>query len=267
LLKEVKEKLNGDVTGLTIQSDGGNEFKDRFHNELTRRKVKHYYGVPGKPASQSMVERLNQTIKGKLKRLWRARGVLAQKPWDESTIQAIVASHNDQVHSALPKGVTPTDVMDAIDEDPTGLIEKVKEHQQKVWGRKKGKYEQKWIDEGNQSKYKVGDIVRTIFAQPDKYDTQWSVTLYEIAKVTKPRNPVLLVTYKLKRRGAAADDFIAGTFTRLELQTVPLNKQGYAQESGVPAGMLNLDDEANRDYTCHCVSMRKGSGRPAESCW
>eukprot|EP01044_Picomonas_judraskeda_P034997 COSAG03_NODE_14771_length_452_cov_334.515581_1_plen_121_part_00 len=85
-----------------------NEFKDRFHNELTRRKIKHYYGVPGKPASQSMVERLNQTIKGKLKRLWRARGVLAAKPWNDSTIQAVVASYNDQVHSALPKGVTPT---------------------------------------------------------------------------------------------------------------------------------------------------------------
>ena len=56
------------MTGLVIQSDGGNEFKDRFHNELTRRKIKHYYGVPGKPASQSMVERLNQTIKLKLQR-------------------------------------------------------------------------------------------------------------------------------------------------------------------------------------------------------
>ena len=173
ILKEVKEELNGDVTGLVIQSDGGNEFKDRFHDELTRRKIKHYYGVPGKPASQSMVERLNQTIKGKLKRLWRARGVLAQKPWGESTIQAVVASYNDQVHSALPKGVTPADVMDAIDEDATGLIEKVKQHQEKVWARKKGNYEQKWIDEGNQSKYKEGDIVRKISAQPDKYDTQW----------------------------------------------------------------------------------------------
>ena len=27
-----------------------------------------------------------------------------------------------------------------------------------------------------------------------------------------------------------------------------MNKQGQAQESGVPAGMLNLDDEADRDY-------------------
>jgi hypothetical protein len=48
-----------------------------------------------------------------------------------------------------------------IDEDPTGLIEQVslKEHHAaealKVWGRKKGKYEQKWIDQGNQRKYKV----------------------------------------------------------------------------------------------------------------
>ena len=52
-----------------------------------------------------------------------------------------------------------------------------KEHQQKVWDKKKGKYEQKWVDEGNRSKYKVGDVVRKISAQPDKFDTQWSVTL------------------------------------------------------------------------------------------
>ena len=128
------------------------------------------------------------------------------------------------------------------------MIQKVKEHQQKIWDKKKGKYEQKWIDEGNQSKYKAGDIVRKISAQPDKYDTQWSVTLYEIAKVTKPRNPVLPVTYRLKRRGAAADDYIDGTFTSLELQRVPLNEQRQAQESGIPQDMLNLDDEENRDY-------------------
>ena len=138
--------------------------------------------------------------------------------------------------------------MDAIDDDPTGLIQKVKERQQKVWDKKKGKYEQKWIDEGNQSKYKVGDVVRKISAQPDKFDTQWSVTLYEIAKVTMPRNPVLPVKYKLKKRGAAADDYIDGTFTSLELQRVPLNTDGNAQESGIPADMLNLDDEENRDY-------------------
>jgi hypothetical protein len=126
------------------------------------------------------------------------------------------------------------------------LIEKVKQHQGKVWARKKGNYEQKWIDEGNQSKYKEGDIVRKISAQPDKYDTQWSVTLYEIAKVTKPRNPVKPVTYRLKKRGAAS--FIDGTFTSLELQRVPLNDQRQAQESGIPADMLNLDDEANREY-------------------
>ena len=128
------------------------------------------------------------------------------------------------------------------------MIQKVKEHQQKVWDKKKGKYEQKWIDEGNQSKYKVGDIVRKISAQPDKFDTQWSVTLYEIAKVTMPRNPVLPVKYKLKKRGAAADDYIDGTFTSLELQRVPLNTDGNAQESGIPADMLNLDDEGNREY-------------------
>jgi hypothetical protein len=45
-------------------------------------------------------------------------------------------------------------------------------------------------------------LIRVISANT-KYDTQWSVTLYEIAKVTKPRNPVLPVTYELKRRGAA----------------------------------------------------------------
>ena len=90
-----------------------------------------------------------------------------------------------------------------------------------MWDKKKGKCEQKWTADGNQSKYKVGDIARKISAQPDKFDTQWSVTLYEIAKVTKPRNPVLPVTCRLKRRGAAADDFIVQAQKTLRVVLAP----------------------------------------------
>ena len=116
---------------------------------------------------------------------WRARGQQADKPWDDSLLQHIVASYNDQVHSALPKGVTPTDVLDIVDEDAgdpaaAALQQSVKDFQEKQWSKK--------TRSGGRTspsrKLPVGTVVRKRAAQPGKYDTQWSVGLFEVAKAT-----------------------------------------------------------------------------------
>ena len=78
-----------------------------------------------------MVERLNGTLKNKLKRLWRAQGKQTKKPWNNDTLQAIVAAHNNQVHSALPKPYNPSDVLDALDDDPHNIIPTVLAYQKK----------------------------------------------------------------------------------------------------------------------------------------
>jgi transposase InsO family protein len=68
ILQEIRDELGGtnaDLKTLQIQSDNGNEMEGRFHTELIKRGIKHTYGKPGAPASQSQVERLNQTLKNR----------------------------------------------------------------------------------------------------------------------------------------------------------------------------------------------------------
>jgi transposase InsO family protein len=84
-LQEIRDELGGknsDLTGLSVQTDNGNEMLGRFQQELRKRNIKQTLGKPGSPASQTLVERLNQTIKNKLKRIWRAQGNQTKKPWD-----------------------------------------------------------------------------------------------------------------------------------------------------------------------------------------
>ena len=49
------------------------------------------------------------------------------------------------------------------------------------WSKKKGQYEIRWADEPNR-KLPVGTVVRKRAAQPGKYDTQWSVGLFEVLR-------------------------------------------------------------------------------------
>eukprot|EP01047_Picozoa_sp_COSAG01_P058709 COSAG01_NODE_6951_length_3415_cov_70.329723_2_plen_115_part_00 len=59
-------------------------------------------------------------------------------------LQAIIASYNNQIHSALPKPYTPSDVLNAIDDDPDDIIPAVLAFQKKQFGKKKGHYEVQW---------------------------------------------------------------------------------------------------------------------------
>jgi hypothetical protein len=250
ILQEIRDELGGsnaDLRTLQIQSDNGNEMEGRFHTELTKRGIKHTYGKPGAPASQSQVERLNQTLKNKLKRLWRAQGKQTKKPWNADVLQAVVASYNNQIHSALPKPYTPSDVLDALDDDPDDIIPAVLAHQKKVFDKKKGHYEVQWQTDGTPGQLQVGDIVRKRSVQPGKYDTQYSVTLYTVAKVTKPKNDSLPVTYRLRKRGGTKLE--SGNFSIRDLQRVPVDAAGNPVQRAPARALTDLSDTANREYT------------------
>eukprot|EP01049_Picozoa_sp_SAG25_P011579 SAG25_NODE_1436_length_3023_cov_2.872093_2_plen_408_part_00 len=265
VLQEIRDELGGtnaDLRGLQIQTDGGNEMQGRFHEELVKRGIRHTYGKPGAPASQSLVERLNGTLKNKLKRLWRAQGTQTKKPWNNDTLQAIVASYNNQVHAALPKPYTPSDVLDALDDDPDDIIVDVLAHQKKTADKKKGHYEIQWQGDKTPGQLAVGDIVRKRAVQPGKYDTQYSVTLYTVAKVTHPKKaPSQPTTYHLKKRGSTTIE--PGSFTVRDLQRVPVDAAGNPIQRGPPRDLLQLDDTANRDYVPLRImdERRRGPGR------
>jgi transposase InsO family protein len=249
ILQEIRDELGGtnaDLRTLQIQSDNGNEMEGRFHTELTKRGIKHTYGKPGAPASQSHVERLNQTLKNKLKRLWRAQGKQTKKPWNADLLQAVVASYNNQIHSALPKPYTPSDVLDALDDDPDDIIPVVLAHQKKLFDKKKGHYEVQWQGDSTPGQLEVGDVVRKRSVQPGKYDTQYSVTLYTVAKVTKPKNDNLPVTYRLRKRGGTKLE--SGNFSIRDLQRVPVDAAGNPVQRAPARALTDLGDTSNREY-------------------
>eukprot|EP01047_Picozoa_sp_COSAG01_P119401 COSAG01_NODE_48112_length_384_cov_0.550877_1_plen_79_part_10 len=76
--------------------------------------------------------------------------------------------------------------------------------------------------------------------QPGKYDTQYSVQLYEVAKITKPANPSQPVKYRLRKRGKTAME--AGNFTMRDVQTVPVDANGNPVQHAVPKQMAQLDE-------------------------
>ena len=250
--------LNGDtLKGIQIQTDGGNEMKGRFDRELKKRKIRHTLGKPGAPASQSIAERYMMTLKRKLNRYWRAKGVSTKRPWNAELLQGIVAGYNNSVHAALPHPYTPSDVMDALFDDPTGIIDKVKEHQGKQAGKRRANYEQEWSVDKTAGALQVGDIVRKRSVQPGKFDTQYSVSLFDIAEVA-PGKGVLPTTYKLRKHGQASAEIEEGTFTMRDLQVVPLDAQRKPVQRSVDKALLNLDDVAQREYEPQRIVAERG---------
>jgi transposase InsO family protein len=250
--------LNGDtLKGIQVQTDGGNEMKGRFDRELKRRNIRHTFGKPGAPASQSIAERYMMTLKRKLNRYWRAKGVSTKRPWNAELLQGIVAGYNNSVHAALPHPYTPSDVMDALFDDPNGIIDKVKEHQSKQAGKRRANYEQEWSVDKTAGALQVGDVVRKRSVQPGKFDTQYSVSLFDIAEVV-PGKGVLPTTYKLRKHGQASADIEEGTFTMRDLQAVPLDAQRKPVQRNVDKALLNLDDVAQREYEPQRIVAERG---------
>ena len=243
--------------GVQIQTDGGNEMKGSFDSQLRRRNIRHTFGKPGAPASQSIAERFMMTLKRKLNRYWRAAGVSSKRPWTAELLQGIVAGYNNSVHAALPHPYTPSDVMDALFDDPTGIIEQVKKHQSKIAGRRSANYEQEWSVDRTAGALQIGDVVRKRSVQPGKFDTQYSVGLFDVITVT-PGKGVLPTTYKLRKHGKPNADTEDGTFTMRDLQIVPLDAQRKPIQHKLDTALLNLDDVQARQYEPQRIVAERG---------
>ena len=96
----------------------------------------------------------------------------------------------------------------------------------------------------------MGTVVRKRAAQPGKYDTQWSVGLFVVAKATSSRNPVIPDTYRLRPHGAAPGaPLVPGVFSHRDLQEVPVGPAGGPLQLLPPPPVLRqFDDETGREY-------------------
>ena len=73
-LKSVLTRIPAHERPSVIQSDNGKEFKSEVENLLKEYGIKHVFSDAYKPTSQSVVERMNQTVKGMIRRVFVANG-------------------------------------------------------------------------------------------------------------------------------------------------------------------------------------------------
>ena len=87
-----------------IITDRGAEFQLDFKNFINRKKITHIYGAPQSATTQAVVERVNRTMRNKIRNLFVKTGKFE---WVKF-LPDIVENYNNQIHSTT--GYSPNDL-------------------------------------------------------------------------------------------------------------------------------------------------------------
>ena len=152
-----------------IQTDNGGEFiNPAMGNLLKKHKIHHITTIPGKPMSNGIIERFNQTLKGVIKRDLTARDT---KDW-VTPFQQYINNYNTAIHATIE--MTP----DEADEEPAAKVAVMRKIKDNPINEKDD------ID--------VGDSVRLkkFKGKLDKHsDVNWSRKVYTIERIVVGRKP------------------------------------------------------------------------------
>lgn len=197
--EKVAEALRGIIEGGTffaLQTDKGKEFyNDKVASLLKRNNVKHF-SAENDDIKASLVERFNQTLRGRIHRSITAR----QNKKFLHVLPDIVAAYNDAEHKSL--GMAPNDV------GPHN-----REHlHQKLYVSPVQPVKSK-----TSPPLKVNDIVRLSKrrgAFERGYTPNWTRELFRVTSVSDGTFPTVYEVSDL------ANEIVRGTFYRQELQLV-----------------------------------------------
>jgi len=152
-----------------IQTDNGGEFiNPAMGTLLNKHKIHHITTIPGKPMSNGIIERFNQTLKGVIKRDLTARDT---KDW-VTPFQQYINNYNTAIHTTIE--MTP----DEADEEPAAKVAVMRKIKDNPINEKDD------ID--------VGDSVRLkkFKGKLDKHsDVNWSRKVYTIERIVVGRKP------------------------------------------------------------------------------
>jgi hypothetical protein len=248
--------------GLKFGSDNGNEFvSPDIERVMTKFRVKHEYGIKGRPMSQALAESHVGVWKRRFATYVRTRMAAVNEDDEESRrakeikaswpdlADTITASVNTAWMEQHPRPLSRHDVHYG----DAALIQRVKEHQSAKAGKRAKAYEQ-----DNQPKYKVGDIVRRRVARSGKLDAAWSKRLYRIVNVlqyTKAKRPA---GYKLAPL-AAPNQREPGYYRAEALQTVLVRNNVPVQNQLSQADADALADPDRREYQPWRILDRQGN--------
>jgi hypothetical protein len=175
--KLYKRILNLDKNITRIQTDRGEEFtSNELESFLKEYHIRHILSLPGRPQSNSIIERFNGTLKSLIHKYMHARN---NTNWPE-VLEQLVDNYNNTFHSSIR--MSPNDAQ---------------QHQKTVYQniQKNAKHFGKSYDD-----IELGDTVR-IKVQKNKiakHSTQnWSTKLYQVTKVVQPRDDFSSTKYFL----------------------------------------------------------------------
>jgi transposase InsO family protein len=169
-----------------ISNDAGAEFLSSFDALVKQEGIKHITGIPSRPESNGVVERVNSTLKRLLLRNKSYHG----GGWADQIDNALDI-YNNLPHTTL--GITPAEAIQLQGEEQEELA-----------------LRHKTLKRNNKAdtitRLQIGDRVRLkVFKGAlDKYTQgNWSEQIYTITKVIVPRRPFQSVSYKVNGKPQA----------------------------------------------------------------
>ena len=247
---------------LKAGSDNGSEFTGTDIDVLMAKyNVTHEYGLKGRPMSQSLAESHVGVWKRRFASWVRARmDAIGEDDEDSKSALEIKQSWADldgtitsSVNSAwMQQHPRPLSRIDVHYGD-AATIQRVKEHQDKEFGKRSKAYEQ-----DNEPKFAVGDIVRRRVAKSGKLDAAFSKRLYKVTRVQQYSKVKRPAGFKL----AFVDDLTKpepGLYRAAQLQRVALDDDGRPVQNQLSAADVDaLNDPSKRLYVPFRILQRKG---------
>eukprot|EP01043_Picozoa_sp_COSAG02_P015562 COSAG02_NODE_665_length_18739_cov_9.192918_14_plen_534_part_00 len=233
-------------------SDNGSENVGPDIDRVMRKwNVLHELGIKGRPMSQALAESHVGVWKRRFASWVRSR-MDAVKEQDEESRRAkeikqswvdladtITASVNSAWMRQFPRPYSRIDVHYGDEE----LIKKIKEHQDKEFGKRAKAYEA-----DNKPRYAVGDIVRRRVARSGKLDAAFSQRLYQVIRIQR--------YYKVNRPAGFKiapvnnlDKPEPGLYRAEQLKAVALDDDGNPVQNQLgTADVEALNDPSAREY-------------------
>eukprot|EP01138_Halocafeteria_seosinensis_P015286 gb/GECG01015602.1/.p1 GENE.gb/GECG01015602.1/~~gb/GECG01015602.1/.p1 ORF type:complete len:311 (+),score=44.71 gb/GECG01015602.1/:1-933(+) len=183
----------------TILSDNGGEFTNRsLRQKLQKLDIKQIFSIPSNPQSNSIVERFNGTFKRMLRKADMLSKNVTQKLVDD-----LVQNYNEMKHDTT--GVSPKN---ALKETNTEQV-------------KQNNTSRRILNlQGDHDNLEKGDTVRTAVPPKtfQKTPITFSLELYEITAVQRPKEKSKPIAYRLKEKDSGKR--VRGLWGRRNLQKI-----------------------------------------------
>ena len=183
----------------TILSDNGGEFKNGvLRRYMEKQEIRQIFSIASNPQSNSVVERFNGSFKRWLRKLGMLEDVI-----DQQSVNKIVNNYNNSNHETI--GMSPNQ---ALKEGSHDIVAR------NLFNNRSFNLQR------NKDDLKKGDKIRRTLAKDkiQKFSINWSMELYEIIAVNRPKQESKPIAYRIKN--TLTNEPVKGFYGRSLLQKI-----------------------------------------------